>query len=706
MKKLIFLNLLFVFILISAFAEKIDVEYAQKIAKNIYFERISQINEIDYNNINLSLVYTKVYNNEPIYYVFNVNENDGFVIISADNSAKPIIGYSLNGIYDINNIPPSFAFFMETKTDQLKFLKDNNLKASVEISKKWGDLENVTTKNLKDIKTIIPLLLTIWGQSGFYNHACPQETGEDQAVVGCVAVSMAQVMKFYNHPAVGQGSNSYEYPSGWPTNWPYGILSANFGTTNYHWANIPYECNVANADIAEMLYHCGISVNMYYSPTGSASQTSYVESALISYFKYNANLVVKSNYSNTNWENLLKNEIDYKRPMVYSGSDASSSSGHAWNCDGYQGSEFHMNWGWDGYANGYFTLDNLSAGGSNFDSNFEAIIGIYPVSGYPEHCSGTKNINGSSGSFNDGSGNEEYANNINCFYLIEPTCGSEIDFSFDVFQLESNDSVTFYNGSSVSDPILATYTGDDIPAGVSANNGALLIEFNTNSSGTDIGWYGSYTTDYCGGIITLLDSTGVITDGSGPCDYKKSTYCRWEIAPPGATSVTINFTSFNLSSLDTYDYVKIYKETAVTGNEIAAFTSASPPSGSVFVPAGVAWVKFATSITDHADGWSLNYTSSTSNVDELSKHLLSLAIYPNPFNNDATLSLNLIDNSNINISVTNIIGEVIGDYNINGIAGNNKILLSEVINKVDNGVYFVSFEINGNKLVRKIICSK
>jgi len=704
MKKNIFFNLFFFFILVSVFAEKIDVKYAQKIAKNIYFERISQIEEIDYSNINLSLVYTNVYNNEPIYYIFNVNKNDGFVIISADNSAKPIIAYSFNGIYDINNTPPSAAFFMETKANQLKFLKDNDLKASVEISKEWGDLENVTNKNLKDIKTIVPLLLSIWGQDGYYNDACPEDGGE-QAIVGCVAVAMAQVMKFYDHPAVGQGSNSYSYPAGWPSYWPYGTLSANFGTTNYHWANIPYNCYSENDDIAELLYHCGVSVNMYYSPTGSGAQTSDVETALISNFRYNANHVYENAYSPSNWEILLKNEIDNNRPIVYSGSDASASSGHAWNCDGYQGSEFHMNWGWDGYADGYYALDDLNPSGSTFDSDFQAVIGIYPVSGYPEYCSGTKNIDGSSGSFNDGSGNEEYLNNIDCFYLIEPICGNKIDFSFDVFQLEANDVVTFYNGTSVSDPILATYTGNDTPGSVTADNGALLIEFNTNSSGTDIGWYGSYTTDYCGGIKTLITPTGTISDGSGPCDYE-STYCRWEITPPGVGSITLNFTSFDLSSSDTYDYVKIYKESTITANEIITLTNASPPSGSIFVPSDIAWIKFATNIANHADGWSLNYTSSPVNVDELSKHLISLAIYPNPFSNDATLSLNLIDNSNISISVANVIGEVIGNYDITGIAGNNKILLSEIINNVDNGVYFITFDINGNKLVRKVICSK
>lgn len=705
MKRFILFNLVIILTITISVASKIEVKYAAKIAKNIYYERVNQIKDVKYDSFEMNLIYTEMYNNEPLYYIFNVNTNDGFVIISADNDAKPIIGYSFEGSFDLNNIPPSLDYFMDNNEKQLMFLKDNHLKASNEIANEWTELEVVTEKGVKDIQTIMPMLLTMWGQSGFYDDQCPVDNNGDVALVGCIAVSLGQVMKYYDHPAVGQGSNSYSYPSGWPTYWPYGTLSANFGNTNYNWANIPYDCTSANSDVARLLFHCGVAVEMMYGPTGSGSQMSNSRNALTSNFRYNATLIDRNNYSTTNWINTLKNEIDNERPIIYSGADP-SQGGHAWNADGYQGNEFHMNWGWDGSANGYFSVDNLVAGGFDFSEQFSAIIGIYPVSGYPANCSGTKTVNGTSGSFNDGSGNQNYLNNLDCFYLIQPTCAQIVDFDFDVFQIESNDAVTFYNGASTSDPIIASYLGSEIPAAAQATNGAMLIEFSTDNTGNDIGWYGSYTTKMCSGVKVLTDPTGSISDGSGPCDYSSSTYCRWQIAPPGASSVTIDFTSFDLSSLDELDYVKIYKDAATTGNEVAILKNTTPPTGSIFVPSGVAWIKFYSNLNDNAGGWDLNYTSSTTDIDNMDLTLLNLSIYPNPFDNDATLSINLIENNNIDISVVNIIGEKVGSKLFTGIAGNNLIQLSEVVSSIDQGVYFVTFNINGTKLTRKVVCSK
>ncbi len=228
MKKLLFFNVVILFLVTISYASKVDVKYAASIAKNIYYERVNQVKKIDYYSYELSFVYEEIYNNEPLYYIFNVSNDNGFVIISADDAARPIIGYSFTGSFDVNNIPPSFEFYMNNNEKQLKLVKDNDLKASKSIAEEWEEYSKVSDKGVKDIQTLTPLLLTMWGQSGYYQENCPEDGGV-KALVGCIAVSLGQVMKFYNHPATGQGSNSYNYPSGWPTYWPYGTLSANFG---------------------------------------------------------------------------------------------------------------------------------------------------------------------------------------------------------------------------------------------------------------------------------------------------------------------------------------------------------------------------------------------------------------------------------------------------------------------------------------------
>ncbi|MFH2096329.1 MAG: C10 family peptidase [Bacteroidota bacterium] len=703
MKKYILFFVLLIIGFITATADEISAEYAKKIAKNLYYERASQIMHVDFDALNLALVAVEYENGTPVYYVFNVG-SEGFVIISADNDAMPVIGYSWEGIYDPNIIPPSFEFMMNSYKKEIIWAKENNVKATSDIEQAWADLEYKDPQNVKGIKTIMPMLLTMWGQSGFYNDECP-ESGGEEAVVGCVAVSMAQVMKYYNHPDVGQGSHSYGYPSGWPTYWPYGTLSANFGATNYNWAGIPFDLNGPSYETARLLFHCGVAVDMYYSPTGSASQTSEVENALTTYFKYNANLVSRNSYTSTQWSNLLKGEIDNKRPIVYSGSDSNQGSGHAWNCDGYQGSEFHMNWGWDGAMNGYFLLTNLTAGGYTFDESFDAVIQIYPVSGYPDFCSGTKNINGVSGSFDDGSGNQNYHNNADCKYLIQPTCGDQISLTFDVFQLETNDVVYIHNGTTTGSPLLETYSGTASTGLVSADNGAMLLHFVSDGTGNDIGFYASYETEFCNSNKVITAPSGTIGDGSGSCEYAASTYCKWTIQPANAVSIAIDFTAFNLSSGDTYDYVRIYKDNTTTGNTIATFTSAAPPSGTITVPSGVAIVRFVTNTENHAQGWSLNYSTTVGNESPV-KPVYNFEIMPNPVTDDATIRFSSLNDGLVSICITNLLGEVIAMRSGKVSAGEFTCSLSEIAQPETNGMYFVTIEAEGYTETRRIVITR
>ena len=81
---------------------------------------------------------------------------------------------------------------------------------------------------------------------------------------------------------------------------------------------------------------------------------------------------------------MLKEELDKRRPILYSGS--SEEGGHSFICDGYdKEGYFHFNWGWSGEADGYFLLSALNpgyggAGGGNyqFSEDQDVIIGIEP----------------------------------------------------------------------------------------------------------------------------------------------------------------------------------------------------------------------------------------------------------------------------------------------------------------------------------------
>ena len=372
-----FLFLLIMGVGTGLFANPINSEKAEKIAKNFYFERGQQvIPNLEFSTINLQLYLTKKSSYGNAYYVFNLDDNKGFIITSADDDAYPIIAYSFKESYDSENLSPALVEMMNNYELQISEIQSKGLKADKVIRDEWISLET-TNYNPKSVNSVSPLLSTTWRQGTYYNTDCPVDAaGEDGHVyVGCVATAMAQIMKYYSYPAQGTGSHSYYY-------YPYGTISADFGNSTYDWASMPNHAYGYNSALALINFHCGVSVDMMYGSNGSGAYTSDVVDALVDYFDYSstANFVYKSNYTTTGWQNILVNELDNGRPVEYQGTG--SEGGHAFVCDGYQTSSyFHFNWGWGGYADGYYYLNNLNPGGTTFNENQGAVIGIEPNGG-------------------------------------------------------------------------------------------------------------------------------------------------------------------------------------------------------------------------------------------------------------------------------------------------------------------------------------
>jgi len=327
----------------------------------------------------LSIAYTSTLesstttNGKPLYYVFNVGESRGFIIVSADDRAKAILGYSDNGSFDITNIPENLRYWLDNYAQELKqlvLIPDENSKTSdkVELT-----TELIPKKSKSAINAVPPLLGNIkWDQGAPFNNFCPvintPNTG-DRAAVGCVATAMAQVMKYYNWPVTGTGSNSY-------TTSTLGIsLSANFGATTYDWANMTDAYSASSTQIqkdavATLMYHCGVATNMDYNTTSGTSSTS-AGIALKTYFGYDPNIqqYYRDYYTRSEWINMLKSELDAARPVLYTG--VSASAGHMFVCDGYdENGLFHFNWGWSGIGNGYFEItalnpEDVGIGGGN-----------------------------------------------------------------------------------------------------------------------------------------------------------------------------------------------------------------------------------------------------------------------------------------------------------------------------------------------------
>lgn len=330
------------------------------------------------------------------YYILNRENNKGFVIVSADDRAIPILGYANNGNFDLQKLPPNAKKWFESYKNEIRHLISTKSQQSKEIDSIWSTLLYENTLQQKSTQEIAPLIKTQWDQSPYYNTLCPfDRKNAERTVTGCVATAMAQVMKYWNYPKIGNGFHSYNHSK-------YGTLSASFGNTTYDWTNMPNDLTSSSSSaeksaIAKLMYHCGISVDMNYNISSEGGSGAYIistqspilhctEYAFKNYFGYKETLkgVEKSDYTNSQWANLLKTELNAGRPIVYAGF---GDGGHCFVCDGYdKNNYFHFNWGWSGYLDGYFVLSALNPGAGGAGSGEgtytafqQAIIGIEPV---------------------------------------------------------------------------------------------------------------------------------------------------------------------------------------------------------------------------------------------------------------------------------------------------------------------------------------
>lgn len=316
----------------------------------------------------------------PSFYVVNFS-TEGFVIIAGDDRVQPILGFSNEGAFVSENMPEHLRFFLDGYTKEIQYIIDSQQYDDEAILQQWNTLlANAIIAPINGNVGVDPLLGDIkWGQTMYYNDLCPVDsTGNPayggHAAVGCGAVAMGVLMRYWQFPSTGTGYHSY--------NSSYGTLSANFGATTYRFENMPEQLTAAyHPDscvlaVATLLYHCGVAVNMNYGPAASVSNSNKIAAAFSKYFRYppTAQYIERENLSLATWLNYLKGELDDGAPFMYGGSG--NYGGHVWICDGYQDDNyFHFNWGWGGQQNGYFALNNCSSYG--FNNNHAIIIGIH-----------------------------------------------------------------------------------------------------------------------------------------------------------------------------------------------------------------------------------------------------------------------------------------------------------------------------------------
>lgn len=371
-----------------SFAQQIDEDRAEVIAAD-FFSSIVDISggkRIASRNVRpaLALKTSSEINPEQInLYVFN-DGDAAFVVVSGDERTGDfVLGYSEECALQPDNMPENMKAWLDGYSKQIDLLRKMDADAMS------SSIENASTSSVS------PLLGRVeWDQGEPFNEKTPKD-GRQNSLTGCVATAMSQIMFYHQWPLSGKGSHSYK--------WKDKIVSSDFSTHEYRWDLMQPKytdssSRASRSAVAQLMYDCGVSVEMDYSASSSAAYSYLVMPALLNFFDYASTMqyLKRNAYSDAEWELILRNELDHKRPVYYDGSDNQNGGGHAFVCDGYdENGFFHYNWGWSGMGNGYFKSSALNVYNYKFNSDQSIVVGIqisediWQDDGWQEYGTGT-----------------------------------------------------------------------------------------------------------------------------------------------------------------------------------------------------------------------------------------------------------------------------------------------------------------------------
>jgi Peptidase C10 family/Spi protease inhibitor len=322
-----------------------------------------------------TLVISDPDNGSVSIYVFNYEDNQGFLVLSADKREMPILAYSSSNEFALK---AGVDAWIDFRKEIIKDLRKNNALPSGPVKKMWASLDAQVngctdcpslflippddpscTTDLTVIKE--PLLATKWDQSCGYNTLCPPFENDycNHAPTGCVATAMAQVMRYYRFP------------------------------TRYDWNSIGVTATSSSGSLAQLMRDAGYSVNTNYGAYESSAKSENMLSAFPAVFGYSSS-IQSVTYGGTSNYQLVKNELTENRPVIFTGGTQGPLwtyvAGHAWVCDGfiahttceYSTLYFSMNWGWGGSANGWYAYNNFTNTYGSFNYQTKVFAGIKP----------------------------------------------------------------------------------------------------------------------------------------------------------------------------------------------------------------------------------------------------------------------------------------------------------------------------------------
>lgn len=529
---------------------EVSVQDARTVSKN-YLSAVAPQAGITESDLTLKQT-LKNEDNEALLYIFTIR-GGGFVFVSASESVEPVLAYSLESEFLAEGCSYALNVYKETI---------NTAKGTVNAAAKaqWNRFRNYEPTRIQYISSEVkPLLTSTWNQVTYYNNYCPFQADAHQAQAnldcdnhvpaGCVAADMAVIMFYYRYPIYGVGGVGYH-----PIHY---VLNSNNEVTDtitYPWQVqnfnqkhdynlMPNDVDWYTGEVAKLMWHAGMSVQMDYGPDGSGAQSNIALNAMKDNWGYNrsAQMYNRAEFSNAKWVDSIKKQIDMNLPIYYSANDG--NGGHAFMFDGYQvydsvatiinyhdtldnqeivevtdstwndedsiwnyethldtihhyyhtdstivydttfnfNTKVHINWGWGGYNNGYFNVTGAGHVGG-YTQTEQMMVYLYPANQAPKDTTGHENVYGSRGTISDGAGNLMYRPNTDRTWMIAAPGATRYRIAFARIQTEANaDEVIFYKNGDLNNEA-GRYSGNNVPSAFNINADSVLVRFVTNGN--------------------------------------------------------------------------------------------------------------------------------------------------------------------------------------------------------------------------------
>jgi hypothetical protein len=204
-------------------------------------------------------------------------------------------------------------------------------------------------------------------------------------------------------------------------------------------------------------------------------------------------------------------------------------------------------------------------------------------------------------------------------------------------------------------------------------------------------------------VTTVTASSGTNYDSGGPSgNYSSGERTLTLISPPGATSVTVNFTSFNTEA--GFDNLFLYDGKTTASPLIGQYSGTTGP-GTKTASSGSMLIEFRSDCATTAAGWNATYTSTgLATLVHTISNPLNLVISPNPSTGISSLQFSLSEAQEVSIKLIDMLGKEISlQSNEHMNAGEHQLQINATDLNLAKGLYFVKLITSANTSVIRMI---